>query len=71
MAYQEIYTHFFPYSYAVVNDQIAQTISTNKHFFQNYSDFLITYLESDSIYHANRKDPKFPINHPDKVIPKS
>lgn len=70
-AYQEVYTHFFPYSYAVVNDQIAQTISTNKHFFQNYSDFLITYLESDSIYHANRKDPKFPINHPDKVIPKS
>lgn len=70
-AYEEIHDQFFPYSYAVVNDQIAQTISTNKHFFQNYSDFLITYLESDSIYHANRKDPKFPVNHPDKVIPKS
>lgn len=69
--YDDISHNYFPYTYAVVNDNIAQTISTNKHFFINYSDFLYNYPESDSIYHANRKKPKFFIENPDLVIPKS
>lgn len=69
--YDKVTHSHFPYTYAVVNDNIAQTISTNKHFFINYSDFLYSYPESDSIYHENRKKPKFFIENPDLVIPKS
>lgn len=70
-AYDKILHEFFPHSYAVVNDNIAQTISLNKHFFINYEDFLFSYLESDSIYHHNRKKPKFFVENPQYVIPKS
>jgi len=70
-AYGNIHQKYLPYTYAVVNDNVAQTISSNKHFFMNYADFLMNYIESDSIYHANRKNPKFAIENPDKVIPKS
>ncbi len=70
-AYDEILHEYFPYSYAVVNDNIAQTMSINKHFFINYEDFLFSYLESDSIYHHNRKKPRFFIENPQYVIPKS
>ncbi len=70
-AYDEILHEYFPYSYAVVNDNIAQTMSINKHFFINYEDFLFSYLESDSIYHHNKKKPRFFIENPQYVIPKS
>jgi hypothetical protein len=70
-AYDKITHDYFPLSYAVVNDNIAQTVSKNKHFFINYEDFLMGYLESDSIYHTNRKKPKFLIDNPQYVIPKS
>ncbi|MCB0443857.1 MAG: hypothetical protein KDC50_07385, partial [Flavobacterium sp.] len=70
-AYDKILHEYFPHSYAVVNDNVAQTMSINKHFFINYEDFLFGYLESDSIYHRNRKKPKFFIENPQYVIPKS
>jgi hypothetical protein len=70
-AYDKILHEYFPHSYAVVNDNITQTLSLNKHFFVNYEDFLFNYLESDSIYHHNRKKPKFFIENPQYVIPKS
>lgn len=70
-AYDKILHEYFPHSYAVVNDNIAQTMSINKHFFINYEDFLFSYLDSDSIYHHNRKKPKFLIENPQYVIPKS
>lgn len=70
-AYDAILHEYFPHSYAVVNDNIAQTLSLNKHFFINYEDFLFGYLESDSIYHHNKKKPKFFIENPQYVIPKS
>ncbi|RXR32602.1 hypothetical protein EQG68_07180 [Flavobacterium piscinae] len=70
-AYDKILHEYFPHSYAVVNDNVTQTLSLNKHFFVNYEDFLFNYLESDSIYHHNRKKPKFFIENPQYVIPKS
>lgn len=69
--YAKITDDFFPYTYAVVNDNIAQTISINKHFFINYSDFLYNYSDRDSVYHANRKKPDFFKINPELVIPKS
>ena len=70
-AYDKILNEFFPHTYAVVNDNITQTLSLNKHFFINYEDFLFNYLESDSIYHYNKNKPKFLIENPQYVIPKS
>jgi hypothetical protein len=70
-AYDKILHEYFPHSYAVVNDNIAQTMSVNKHFFINYEDFLFSYLDSDSIYHHNRKKPRFFVENPQYVIPKS
>jgi hypothetical protein len=70
-AYDRISTTYFPYSYAVVNDNTAQGISTNKHFFINYNDFIYEYPKLDSIYFKNLHNPKFFKKNPDYVLPKS
>jgi hypothetical protein len=70
-AYDKISKTYFPYSYAVVNDNTAQTISTNKHFFINYTDFMNDYPVQDSIYFKNLHNPKFFKKHPEYVLPKS
>jgi hypothetical protein len=70
-AYDHISSEYFPYSYAVVNDNYTQVISTHKHFFMNYSDFLYDYPSRDSIYFAHRKTPDFFKKNPQHVLPKS
>ncbi len=70
-AYDKISTTYFPYSYAVVNDNFTQVMSTDKHFFMNYSDFLYDYPAQDSIYFSNIHNPKFFKKNPQHVIPKS
>lgn len=70
-AYDKISRTYYPYSYAVVNDYTAQTISTNKHFFVNYTDFMNDYPLMDSIYFKNIHNPKFFKKHPENVLPKS
>lgn len=70
-AYDKISRTYYPYSYAVVNDYTAQTISTNKHFFVNYTDFMNDYPVMDSIYFKNLHNPKFFKKHPENVLPKS
>lgn len=70
-AYDQISKTYYPYSYAVVNDYTAQTISTNKHFFVNYADFMADYPKMDSIYFKNIHNPKFFKKHPEYVLPKS
>ncbi|HLF52856.1 hypothetical protein [Flavobacterium sp.] len=69
--YDQISSNYFPYTYAVVNDDRTQVISENKHFFMNYSIFLNDYLEQDSIYFKNIRNPKFFKKNPQNVIPKS
>lgn len=70
-AYDNITRDYFPYSYAVVNNNMTQTLSTNKHFFMNYSDFIYDYPHQDSVYFKNINNPKFVKEHPDEIIPKS
>jgi hypothetical protein len=70
-AYDQISRTYYPFSYAVVNDYTAQTISTNKHFFVNYSDFMHDYSVLDSVYFKNIHNPKFFKRHPEYVLPKS
>ena len=70
-AYDQISKTYFPYSYSVVNDNTTQAISTNKHFFMNYTDFLYDYPKQDSIYFKNIHNPKFFKKNPQYVIPKS
>jgi hypothetical protein len=69
-AYDKIAQHYYPYSYAVVNDNTAQVISTGKHFFMNYDDFLKEYPKQDSVYFKNLHNPKFFKKHPEYVLPK-
>jgi hypothetical protein len=69
-AYDKISRTYYPFSYAVVNDYTAQAISTNKHFFVNYTDFLNDYPAQDSIYFKNIHNPKFFKKHPEYVLPK-
>lgn len=70
-AYDNITRDYFPYSYAVVNNNMTQALSTNKHFFMNYSDFIYDYPHQDSVYFKNINNPKFVKEHPDEIIPKS
>lgn len=70
-AYDQIAATYFPYSYAVVNDNSTQVLSMNKHFFMNYDMFIDDYPRQDSIYFKNVKDPKFLKKNPQYVIPKS
>lgn len=70
-AYVQIKNDFFPYSYAVVNDNRTQSVAQEKHFFINYNDFVYTYPESDSLYHAHRKETDFFKKYPELVIPPS
>lgn len=70
-AYENISSEFFSFSYAVVNDYAAHSISTNQHFFINYDAFLENYLEKDSLYFKNLKNKEYFIKNPDNVLPKS
>ena len=58
-AYENISSEFFSFSYAVVNDYAAHSISTNQHFFINYDAFLDNYLEKDSLYFKNLKNKEY------------
>lgn len=70
-AYDKIGQTYFPYSYTVVNDPATQIISTNKHFFMNYSYFLQEYPKIDSIYFKNKNHPHFLIKNPQFAVSKS
>lgn len=69
--YDKINETYFPQTYAVINDYSTQSISTKKHLFINYSDFLTDYIGRDSIYFKNIKNKKFFIKHPEYILPNS
>lgn len=71
MAYDLIWTTFFPYTYAVVNTNKTQLISKNKHYFMSYSFFMEDYPIQDSIYFNHYNDNRFFKANPNRVIPKS
>lgn len=70
-AYQEISSGFLPYSYAVVNSNTLQPLSTNSHNFLTYKDFLGEYAVRDSIYFANKEDKDFLRANTQYIIPNS
>lgn len=70
-AYDQIAQNYFPYTYAVVNDNSTQVMSANEHFFISYSDFIYKYPTQDSIYFKHVHDKKFLKENPKIVIPKS
>ena len=69
--YDQISSTYFPYSFAVVNNNSTQIISENNHYFINYDSFLNEYPAQDSIYFKNIKNPNFFKKNPKYVIPKS
>jgi hypothetical protein len=70
-AYDQITTAFIPYTYAVVNDNSAQLMSTNKHYFITYDYFLNKYLDQDFVYFKNLKNIEYLKEHPECVLPNS
>ncbi len=70
-AYQEISSSFLPYSYAVVNSNTLQPLSTNSHNFLTYRDFMGEYAVRDSVYFANQKDKDFLRANTQYIIPNS
>lgn len=70
-AYDQISRSYIPYSYAVVNVNSAELISTNKHFFISYDYFINNYKYRDSIFNAHKKDPHFFVKNPKMVLPNS
>jgi hypothetical protein len=69
--YEKITNNYFPFSYAVVNDNSTQIISTNKHFFINYDEFSETYLKRDAVYFKHKENKIFLKNNPQCILPKS
>lgn len=70
-AYDNITRDYFPYSYAVVNNNQTQILSADKHYFMNYSDFLYEYPQQDSVYFKNINNPKYIKAHAADVLPKA
>ena len=70
-AYDQISRSYIPFTYAVVNVNSAELISTNKHFFINYDYFIDNYIYRDSIYNAHKKNEHYFQQHPKTVLPNS
>lgn len=70
-AYDQISRSYIPYTYAVVNVNSAQLISTNKHYFINYDYFLDNYIYRDSIYNKYKGTPHYFEKHSQMVLPNS
>jgi hypothetical protein len=70
-AYENISSKYFSFSYAVVNDYVAHSISTNQHFFINYDEFIEDYLHKDYLYFKNLKSKDYFKKNPQNVLPKS
>jgi hypothetical protein len=69
--YDKIYSNYFPYSFAVVDQNTTQIISENNHYFINYSEFLDSYLVKDATYFKNFKNHNYLKKNPQVVLPNS
>ena len=70
-AYDQISEDYIPYTYAVVNINSAELISTHKHFFINYDYFLANYPSRDAIFNKHKEDQHYLQKHPQIVLPNS
>ena len=70
-AYDQISRSYIPFTYAVVNVNSAELISTNKHYFINYDYFIDNYIYRDSVYNAHKKNEHYFQSHPKMVLPNS
>ncbi len=69
--YDDLSSKNMPYSYAIVNQQYGQFLSTNEHHFINYNVFLNNYPERDSVYQIKKEDKRFLAENPDYILPQS
>lgn len=70
-AYDKIATKYMTYTYAVINDKSTEMLSTQRHYFINYSDFNSSYIYQDSIYQQYRTNKDFLEKNPQFVLPHS
>jgi hypothetical protein len=69
--YDKIHSDYFPFSFAVVDQNTTQILSENNHYFINYSDFMSSYLQKDALYFSNYKKLNYFKSHPNDVLPNS
>ena len=69
--YDKIHSDYFPFSFAVVDQNTTQIISENNHYFINYSEFLESYLSKDAKYFKNYKNQSYFKKNPQNVLPNS
>ena len=69
--YDQIHSDYFPFSFAVVDQNTTQILSENNHYFINYSDFMASYLQKDALYFSNYKKLNYFKSHPNEVLPNS
>jgi hypothetical protein len=69
--YDKIHSNYFPYSFAVVDQNTTQIISENNHYFINYSEFLDSYLVKDATYFKYLKNHNYLKKNPQVVLPNS
>ena len=69
--YDKIHSDYFPFSFAVVDQNTTQIISENNHYFINYSEFLDSYLSKDAIYFKNLKNQNYLKKNPQIILPNS
>lgn len=67
--YDQIHSDYFPFSFAVVDQNTTQILSENNHYFINYSDFMTSYLQKDALYFSNYKKLNYLKLHPNEVLP--
>lgn len=70
-AYDAMHDDLLPYSYSVVNSNMATAMSIDSHFFITYDNFIKQYPKADSIYVANRKDLSYFRENPNAMLSKS
>jgi hypothetical protein len=69
--YDQIHSDYFPFSFAVVDQNTSQILSENNHYFVNYSEFLDSYLLKDAKYFENYKNQNYLKKNPQVVLPNS
>lgn len=67
--YDRIHSEYFPFSFAVVDQNMTQILSNNNHYFINYSDFMTSYLQKDALFFSNYKKLNYFKLHPNVVLP--
>lgn len=70
-AYNKISKSLLPHTHTIIDIKNHYDMSTNSHFFNNYTYFNNNYLKQDSIFFKNRLNKEYLKNNPAIALPES